>query len=296
MPRRGATPGRFFFFFAPSGAASAVALAGGCGKKEEGGGKTHIRVGVVAKSLGNGFFDAVNKGAQEAAKDLGGVEIIYTGPTSTTAEGQIEVINSLIAQGVDAIAISANDPDAVVPALKKAAQRGIKVISWDSGVAPEGRILQLNPSSNALIGKMCLQLAASLYPSGDPVRDAPQLRLISRFRSRLHRSLRWRVEVPVPIAGDLRSGDGLVAGVDWNALVEAETHLGDVQLIERRSSAKQRDLGATRLILVVADTRHNREVIRLHEELRERFPIDARAGLRRLGNGEDPGGDCLLVL
>ena len=58
--------------------------------------------------------------------------MIYTGPTTTTAEGQIEVINALIAQKVDAIAVSANDPDALVPALKRAAQRGIKVISWDS--------------------------------------------------------------------------------------------------------------------------------------------------------------------
>ncbi len=118
------------------------------------------------KSLGNGFFEAANKGAQEAAKELGGVEVIYTGPTTTTAEGQIEVINSLIAQGVDAIAISANDPDAVVPALKKATQRGIKVISWDSGVAPDGRILQLNPSSNELIGKMCLTLAKDHLDGG----------------------------------------------------------------------------------------------------------------------------------
>jgi rhamnose transport system substrate-binding protein len=125
-----------------------------------------MKIALVVKSLGNGFFEAANKGAQEAAKELGGVEIIYTGPTTTTAEGQIEVINSLIAQGVDAIAISANDPDAVVPALKKAQQRGIKVISWDSGVAPEGRILHLNPSSNELIGKMCLQLAKNHLPDG----------------------------------------------------------------------------------------------------------------------------------
>ncbi len=125
-----------------------------------------MKIALVAKSLGNGFFEAANKGAQEAAKELGGVEVIYTGPTTTTAEGQIEVINSLIAQGVDAIAISANDPDAVVPALKKAAQRGIKVISWDSGIAPEGRIVHLNPSSNDLIGKMCLTLAAHHLPDG----------------------------------------------------------------------------------------------------------------------------------
>lgn len=125
-----------------------------------------MKIALVVKSLGNGFFEATNKGAEEAAKELGGVEIIYTGPTTTTAEGQIEVINSLIAQGVDAIAISANDPDAVVPALKKAQQRGIKVISWDSGVAPEGRILHLNPSSNELIGKMCLQLVKNHLPDG----------------------------------------------------------------------------------------------------------------------------------
>ncbi len=107
-----------------------------------------MKIALVVKALGIGFFEAANKGAEEAAKELGDVEIIYTGPTDTTAEGQIEVINSLIAQGVDAIAISANDPDAVAPALKKAMERGITVISWDSGVAPEGRQMHLNPSSS----------------------------------------------------------------------------------------------------------------------------------------------------
>ncbi|MEA3537231.1 rhamnose ABC transporter substrate-binding protein [Rhizobium sp. CC-YZS058] len=140
-------------------ALAVVALASGANAAD-------MKIALVVKSLGNGFFEAADKGAKEAAKELGGVEIIYTGPTTTTAEGQIEVINALIAQGVDAIAISANDPDAVVPALKKAAQRGIKVISWDSGVAPEGRIMHLNPSSNELIGKMCLQLAKDHLEGG----------------------------------------------------------------------------------------------------------------------------------
>lgn len=126
----------------------------------------NMKIALVVKALGIGFFDAANKGAQEAAKELGGVDIIYTGPTKTTAEGQIEVINSLIAQKVDAIAISANDKDALVPALKKAMDRGIKVISWDSGVAPEGRLMHLNPSSNALIGNMCVKMAADALPGG----------------------------------------------------------------------------------------------------------------------------------
>lgn len=118
-----------------------------------------VKIALVAKSLGNGFFEAANVGAQEAAKELGDVTVIYTGPTTTTAEAQIEVLNGLIAQGVDAIAISANDPDALVPVLKKAMQRGIKVVSWDSGVAPAGRQIHLSPSNNALIGEINVKLA-----------------------------------------------------------------------------------------------------------------------------------------
>ncbi|MBL8563334.1 MAG: rhamnose ABC transporter substrate-binding protein [Gemmobacter sp.] len=127
------------------------------------------RIALVVKALGIGFFEAANKGAEEAAKELGDVEIIYTGPTDTTAEGQIEVINSLIAQKVDAIAISANDTDALVPTLKKAMDRGITVISWDSGVAKEGRQMHLNPSSSALIGNTIIKLAADHLPEGGEV-------------------------------------------------------------------------------------------------------------------------------
>jgi transcriptional regulator with XRE-family HTH domain len=145
-----------------------------------------------------------------------------------------------------------------------------------------------------------LQLATSLHADGDPVRDRGHLALIDRLRKRLGPNARLRVEVPVPIAGDLRSGDatlrvlGDAGRVD--VLFEAETHLGDLQLIERRGAAKQRDLGALRLVLVVADTRHNNEVIRQHPELRERFPIDPRTSLRALSKGEDPGGDGLVML
>lgn len=146
-------------------AAAALMLAGGAAQAQD----DDVRIALVVKALGIGFFEAAAEGAEEAAEELGNVEVIYTGPTDTTAEGQIEVINSLIAQQVDAIAVSANDTDALVPALKKAMQRGIKVISWDSGVAPEGRMLHLNPSSNSLIGNMIIKLAADELPEGGEV-------------------------------------------------------------------------------------------------------------------------------
>ena len=139
---------------------TAVALGilaglGGCQKKPE---KT--RIAMVVKNLGNGFFNAAHIGADEAARQLGNVEVIYTGPTTPSAEGQIEIINALISQKVDAIVISANDPNALVPIAKKAMQRGIRIVSFDSGIAPEGRDMQLDPSNAELIGEKQIQMAA----------------------------------------------------------------------------------------------------------------------------------------
>jgi len=120
------------------------------------------KIALLVKNLGNAFFDAANRGAQEAAKELGNVEVIYTGPTQATPEGQIDIINSLVAQGVDAIAVSANDADALVPALKKAMERKITVISFDSGVAKAGRQMNLLASATDLIGNQCLKMASDL--------------------------------------------------------------------------------------------------------------------------------------
>jgi rhamnose transport system substrate-binding protein len=61
---------------------------------------------------------------------------------------------------VDALVISANDKDALVPIAKRAMQRGIKVISFDSGIAPGGRLVQLNPSNSALIGTKLVEMAS----------------------------------------------------------------------------------------------------------------------------------------
>jgi rhamnose transport system substrate-binding protein len=137
------------------GAVGAMGVSAGSAQAAE-----KMKIAMVVKSLGNGFFDAAHEGAKEAAKQLGDVEIIYTGPTTPTAEGQIEIINSLISQKVNAIVISANDENALVPIAKKAMQRGIKVVSFDSGIAKEGRLMQLNPSNAELIGVKQIQMAS----------------------------------------------------------------------------------------------------------------------------------------
>lgn len=141
-----------------------------------------------------------------------------------------------------------------------------------------------------------LQPSVGLYPDGDPVRDKGHLALLGRLRARLSPDLQWRTEVPVPITGDRRSADAVIDGPGVDILVEAETHLEDVQALERTIATKLRDLGLDRVILLVSDTRHNRAVIRSVEELHRRFPVGTRACLAALGRGRDPGGDGVVII
>lgn len=86
--------------------------------------------------------------------------MIYTGPTTTTAEAQIEVLNGLIARGRGCDRNFRERSGRRRAGAEKAMQRGIKVVSWDSGVAKAGRQIHLNPSNNALIGETNVKLAA----------------------------------------------------------------------------------------------------------------------------------------
>jgi rhamnose transport system substrate-binding protein len=118
------------------------------------------RIALIVKNLGNSYFDACANGAKEAAGELGGIEIIYTASAKPTAEEQIAVIDAQIAQKVDGIIVSANDADALVPVGKKAMERGIKVMSFDSAIAPAGRLVHLSASSTPLIGAKQVQMIA----------------------------------------------------------------------------------------------------------------------------------------
>jgi rhamnose transport system substrate-binding protein len=132
------------------------------GKKEAAQPTGPIKIALLVKNLGNPFFDAVDTGGKEAAKELGISDPIYQGPSTPTAEGQISIMETLIAQKVNAIAISADDTNALVPIDKKAMDAGIKVISFDSAVAPAGRILHLAASNDQLIGETEVQIIGKL--------------------------------------------------------------------------------------------------------------------------------------
>jgi len=95
--------------------------------------KKTYKIAVMPKLVGIPYFTQTGEGAKRAGEDLG-VEVIYTGPTKADAAEQVKMIEDLINQGVDAICIAPNDPNAVIPALKKAREKGILVLDWDTPV------------------------------------------------------------------------------------------------------------------------------------------------------------------
>jgi rhamnose transport system substrate-binding protein len=122
------------------------------------GGKQYV---LVPKNLGNPYFDAANDGAQEAAKELG-VTVTYQGSATADATEEIQLLNALIAQKVDGLAVSANDADALVPTGKAAIDAGIPVVSWDAAIAVGGRVLHINQATAEGIGRAQIQLASKL--------------------------------------------------------------------------------------------------------------------------------------
>ena len=123
-----------------------------------------VKVGYIPKLGTDPYMTTVRDGAQEAAKELGG-EVIYTEPSEATGAAQIPFVNQLISQGVGVIAISGSDANGAAAALKAAQAKGIKVITFDSDVAPDARSLFINQADSAELGQSMLDSMAGLMNS-----------------------------------------------------------------------------------------------------------------------------------
>jgi rhamnose transport system substrate-binding protein len=119
-------------------------------------------VTFIPKQINNPYFDAAKEGADKAAGELGGT-ITQVGPSSAT-EAQASYIQDATTQGVSAIAISANDPDAVVPALQAAKSAGIKVVGYDSSPATGAYDVFVNQTDFSLIGQAMADWACNIVP------------------------------------------------------------------------------------------------------------------------------------
>ena len=136
-----------------------------------------------------------------------------------------------------------------------------------------------------------------LFPAARRILDQPQLDLLADFRARLHASWSFTTEVVMPIPGDLRAADCRFAKPNCVCIGEAYTRISDFQAQSRAALAKKRDIGADRLYLIVRGTTTNRRALSAAEPIvTASFPLGTREVMRALAQGNDPGGDGIVVL
>jgi len=160
-----------------------------------------------------------------------------------------------------------------------------------------GKLRHLDPRVLGIVfAVLGRRLSVKGYPVGEPLRDAGHLGLLNRFNARVPPVWRRDLESTMPISGDLRAWDERLNG-PVSIGVDAETRPNDLQDLTRRMAAKQRDSGTARMILLLADTHWNRELLRRQLPLlRQTFPLDTREVLTALAAGRDPGGNGIVVI
>ncbi|MGD0639537.1 MAG: autoinducer 2 ABC transporter substrate-binding protein [Roseiarcus sp.] len=93
-------------------------------------GKTYT-IATVVKVDGIAWFDRMRDGVKQFKTDTG-QDTWEVGPSQADAAAQVQIVENLIAQGVDAICIVPFSVEAVEPVLKKAREHGIVVISHEA--------------------------------------------------------------------------------------------------------------------------------------------------------------------
>jgi ribose transport system substrate-binding protein len=138
------------------------------GKKDTGPKK--IRIAVVLKTLSSTYWQTVLGGAQLAANELG-IEIIPLGPPAEDAvEEQINMLQNVISQKVDAIVFSPSQAPTAVPVLAKAKAAGIPVIVIDTPMPPNfDDYVTFIGSNNIQIGILGAQEMIKAMPKGGKV-------------------------------------------------------------------------------------------------------------------------------
>ena len=102
----------------------------GTGSGSQGGGGD-LTIAVVTHGDGGSFWSVAQQGAEDAGRELG-VTVEYT-ESNNDPEEQAQLIEAAVTSGVDGLAVSAPNPDAIADALQQATDAGIPVITLNSG-------------------------------------------------------------------------------------------------------------------------------------------------------------------
>lgn len=103
-------------------------------------------IAMMPKAKGDPYFVSCRAGAEEAARELG-VELIWDGPTSLDAAKQNELVENWITRKVDAIAVAVENRGGISTVLRKARERGIRVLTWDADAESDARDFFVNQAT-----------------------------------------------------------------------------------------------------------------------------------------------------
>ncbi len=124
-------------------------------------------IAVMPKAKGDPYFVSVRSGAEEAAKELG-VEMIWDGPTGLDAAKQNEMVENWITRKVDAIAVAVENKGGISTVLRKAREKGIKVLTFDADSEKDARDFLVNQATSEGIANTLTDAAARIMGgSGD---------------------------------------------------------------------------------------------------------------------------------
>jgi len=122
-------------------------------------------IGMVPKYTSDPYFTAIRQGAEEACKECN-YDLLFDGPANQDVTAQVNIVDRMIRQKIDALSICASDPSALAPVAKRAAARGIKVSSWDSDLDASARPVFLNMAEFSAIAQTITDLMAKATDGG----------------------------------------------------------------------------------------------------------------------------------
>ena len=124
-----------------------------------------IKVGFVVKSLADQYWILMKAGAEATAAELG-AEVSFVGPNSESdVQMQVDMIENMLAQGVNVLCVAPSSQDAVLPAFEKADQGGVKVLAVDTDTTFEKKVTFIG-TGNEAAGEISGQYAAEAVGAG----------------------------------------------------------------------------------------------------------------------------------
>ena len=227
-------------------------LISGCGKKETADNSAtapagrKLKLAFVANNAAN-FWTIARTGCDDAAKELGDVEVNFRIPATGSAAEQQQILNDLVAAGVDGIAVSPIDPKNQIDFLNNIAAQTL-LICCDSDAADSKRVCYIG-TDNEAAGEQAGQLIKEALPDGGKIMlfvgflDAQNAKdRIGGIKKALDGSKIEIVDIRTDDADHVRAQknaeDALVKNPDLNALVGLYSYNGPAILNAVRGANK----------------------------------------------------------